>query len=87
MQALEGTLKDFHAIIPAGGVGSRLWPLSRAEAPKFLHDLTGSGHTLLRDTWNRVLPLAGSAGIFGVSAALMLLWLVLAWPMKASARR
>ncbi len=67
MQALEGTLKDFHAIIPAGGVGSRLWPLSRAEAPKFLHDLTGSGHTLLRDTWNRVLPLAGSAGIVVVT--------------------
>ncbi len=63
MQALEGTLTDFHAIIPAGGVGSRLWPLSRAEAPKFLHDLTGSGHTLLRDTWNRLLPLAGAAGI------------------------
>ena len=38
--------------IPAGGIGSRLWPLSRAEAPKFLHDLTGSGHSLLRDTWD-----------------------------------
>lgn len=63
MRALEGTLPDFHAIIPAGGVGSRLWPLSRADAPKFLHDLTGSGHTLLRDTWDRILPLAGSAGI------------------------
>ena len=34
-----------------------------------------------------VFKLAGSAGIFGVSAALMLVWLVLAWPMKASARR
>ncbi len=36
-------LDRFYAIIPAGGIGSRLWPLSRAEAPKFLHDLTGSG--------------------------------------------
>jgi len=63
MHALEGSIPDFHAIIPAGGVGSRLWPLSRAEAPKFLHDLTGSGHTLLGDTWNRLLPLAGGAGI------------------------
>lgn len=67
MHAIEGTLPDFHAIIPAGGVGSRLWPLSRAEAPKFLHDLTGSGHTLLRDTWNRVLPLAGANGIMVVT--------------------
>lgn len=48
----------FHAIIPAGGIGSRLWPLSRASAPKFLHDLTGSGQTLLQDTWDRVTPLA-----------------------------
>lgn len=67
MHEIEGTLSHFHAIIPAGGVGSRLWPLSRAEAPKFLHDLTGSGHTLLRDTWNRVLPLAGAEGIMVVT--------------------
>eukprot|EP01031_Cornospumella_fuschlensis_P013280 gene13280-16240_t len=44
----------FYAVIPAGGIGSRLWPLSRADAPKFLHDLTGSGNTLLRDTWDRL---------------------------------
>lgn len=67
MQQLEGALPDFHAVIPAGGVGSRLWPLSRAEAPKFLHDLTGTGRTLLRETWERVLPLAGSAGIMVVT--------------------
>ncbi|WP_314854001.1 sugar phosphate nucleotidyltransferase, partial [uncultured Microbacterium sp.] len=30
-------IDDFYAVIPAGGVGSRLWPLSRADAPKFLH--------------------------------------------------
>lgn len=52
-------IEDFYAIIPAGGIGSRLWPLSRADAPKFLHDLTGSGQTLLRDTWDRLEPLAG----------------------------
>ena len=34
-------VERFHAVIPAGGIGSRLWPLSRAGAPKFLHDLTG----------------------------------------------
>lgn len=52
-------IEDFYAVIPAGGIGSRLWPLSRAEAPKFLHDLTGSGQTLLRDTWDRLAPLTG----------------------------
>jgi len=50
---------DFYAVIPAGGIGSRLWPLSRADAPKFLHDLTGSGNSLLRDTWDRLEPLVG----------------------------
>ncbi|MFE1645698.1 mannose-1-phosphate guanylyltransferase [Microbacterium sp. P01] len=53
-------IDDFYAVIPAGGIGSRLWPLSRADAPKFLHDLTGSGQTLLRDTWDRLEPLAGA---------------------------
>lgn len=67
MHALDGPLPDFHAIIPAGGVGSRLWPLSRAETPKFLHDLTGSGHTLLRDTWQRLAPLTGNDNIMVVT--------------------
>lgn len=60
-------MSDFYAIIPAGGIGSRLWPLSRADAPKFLHDLTGSGHTLLRDTWERLRPLAGDDRIMVVT--------------------
>lgn len=53
-------IERFHAVIPAGGIGSRLWPLSRASAPKFLHDLTGSGQTLLQDTWDRITPVSGS---------------------------
>jgi len=57
----------FHSVIPAGGIGSRLWPLSRANAPKFLHDLTGSGHTLLQDTWDRLRPLAGEGRIMVVT--------------------
>ncbi|GAA2988469.1 mannose-1-phosphate guanylyltransferase [Microbacterium terrae] len=56
-------IDDFYAVIPAGGIGSRLWPLSRADAPKFLHDLTGSGNSLLRDTWDRLEPLAGPGRI------------------------
>lgn len=48
----------FHAVIPAGGAGTRLWPLSRRGAPKFLHDLTGSGRSLLQQTVDRLTPLA-----------------------------
>ncbi|NUR80916.1 MAG: NTP transferase domain-containing protein [Dermatophilaceae bacterium] len=47
------------AVIPAGGSGTRLWPISRRHSPKFLHDLTGSGQSLLRETWDRLSPLVG----------------------------
>ncbi len=60
-------LDRFYSIIPAGGIGSRLWPLSRADAPKFLHDLTGSGATLLRGTWDRLVPLSGPDRIMVVT--------------------
>ncbi len=47
------------AVVPAGGAGTRLWPLSRAGAPKFLHDLGGTGRTLLQATYDRLEPLVG----------------------------
>ena len=45
-------------MIPAGGSGTRLWPLSRPDRPKFLLDLTGSGATLLQSTVARLAPVA-----------------------------
>lgn len=57
----------FYSVIPAGGIGSRLWPLSRADAPKFLHDLTGSGETLLKETWDRLAPISGPDRIMVVT--------------------
>ena len=51
-------IPHFWAVIPAGGAGTRLWPLSRRRVPKFLHDLTGSGRTLLQGTVDRLAPLA-----------------------------
>ncbi len=67
MAQQRGTLDRFYSVIPAGGIGSRLWPLSRADAPKFLHDLTGSGSTLLRATWDRLSPLSGADRIMVVT--------------------
>jgi mannose-1-phosphate guanylyltransferase len=52
-------LAHFWAVVPAGGSGTRLWPLSRAGSPKFLHDLTGSGRSLLQETVDRLTPLTG----------------------------
>jgi len=45
------------AVIPAGGSGTRLWPLSRAGHPKFLHPLTGTAASLLQATVQRLAPL------------------------------
>ncbi len=67
MSHISGPFADFYSIIPAGGIGSRLWPLSRADAPKFLHDLTGSGNTLLKDTWDRLVPLSGADRVMVVT--------------------
>jgi mannose-1-phosphate guanylyltransferase len=50
---------DLHAVVPAGGSGTRLWPLSRAGNPKFLHPLTGTGRSLLQATFDRLAVLVG----------------------------
>ncbi|MFC4554289.1 mannose-1-phosphate guanylyltransferase [Georgenia faecalis] len=60
-------IPGFHAIVPAGGAGTRLWPLSRRDHPKFLLDLTGTGRTLLQSTWDRLVPLAGPRGVVVVT--------------------
>ncbi|GAA0921065.1 mannose-1-phosphate guanylyltransferase [Virgisporangium ochraceum] len=47
-----------YAVVLAGGSGTRLWPLSRAGHPKFLHPLTGTSSTLLQATAERLDGLA-----------------------------
>lgn len=57
----------FYAVIPAGGSGTRLWPLSRAGHPKFLHALTGTPLSLLQATYGRLNDLATPATTFVVT--------------------
>jgi len=56
-----------HAVILAGGSGTRLWPLSRAGNPKFLHPLTGTRATLLQATAARLRPIASPEQTFVVT--------------------
>ena len=63
------SLASFHAVIPAGGAGTRLWPLSRAARPKFLLDLDGSGRSLLQQTWDRLADLIPPERIHVVTGA------------------
>lgn len=46
--------KNNYAILMAGGVGSRFWPVSRASFPKQFHDMLGTGQSLLQSTFSRL---------------------------------
>ena len=48
-----------HAVILAGGSGTRFWPLSRAKKPKQFLPLV-TGRTLIAETFLRVEPLCGA---------------------------
>ena len=49
--------KNYYAILMAGGVGSRFWPVSTTEFPKQFHDMLGSGETLIQKTFSRLTKL------------------------------
>jgi mannose-1-phosphate guanylyltransferase len=57
-----------HAVIMAGGSGTRFWPASRSLRPKQLLPLT-SDRTLLRMTLDRILPLVPAERIWVVTTA------------------
>ncbi|WP_299778469.1 mannose-1-phosphate guanylyltransferase [uncultured Formosa sp.] len=46
--------KNNYAIIMAGGVGSRFWPVSMNSFPKQFHDMLGTGETLIQKTFQRL---------------------------------
>lgn len=45
---------NYYAVIMAGGIGSRFWPVSTSEFPKQFHDMLGTGQTLLQKTFQRL---------------------------------
>ena len=49
-------MMDTHVVIMAGGIGSRLWPLSTPERPKQFIDVLGVGKSLIQLTVERFLP-------------------------------
>ena len=58
------TLKDTYAVILAGGIGTRFWPVSRESRPKQFVDILGTGSTLIQDAYNRFLNLVPQENIF-----------------------
>ena len=55
--------KNYYAVILAGGVGSRFWPVSKSSYPKQFHDMMGRGETLLQSTFHRLTKVIPSGNI------------------------
>lgn len=56
--------KNYYAILMAGGVGSRFWPVSTQDFPKQFHDMLGTGETLIQKTFNRLANIIPKENIF-----------------------
>ena len=59
--------EHFYCVIMAGGIGSRFWPISRADKPKQFLDFTSSGESFLRMTYNRMKTVIPEKNILVVS--------------------
>lgn len=60
-------MRNRYCVIMAGGVGSRFWPVSRNSMPKQFLDITGSGKTFLRETFDRFAKILPAENIFVVT--------------------
>lgn len=56
--------KNYYAVIMAGGIGSRFWPVSRVDFPKQFHDMLGTGDTLIQKTFKRLNNIIPSENIY-----------------------
>jgi mannose-1-phosphate guanylyltransferase len=54
---------NYYAILMAGGVGSRFWPVSTSDYPKQFHDMLGTGDTLIQKTFNRLAKIIPAENI------------------------
>lgn len=59
--------KNYYAVIMAGGIGSRFWPMSRTKHPKQFIDILGTGRTLIQQTFYRLSKICSSENIYIVT--------------------
>lgn len=57
-------MKNYYALIMAGGIGSRFWPISRTAHPKQFIDILGTGKTLIQQTFERFQKIVPTENIF-----------------------
>ena len=58
-----------HVVIMAGGIGSRLWPLSTPDVPKQFIDVLGVGRSLIQLTTDRFAPVCKPENFWVVTGA------------------
>lgn len=61
--------KNCYCVIMAGGKGTRFWPVSRSRKPKQFLDLTHTGKTVIRQTYERFLRIVPQENILVVTSA------------------
>lgn len=59
---------DRYAVIMAGGIGTRFWPLSTTRKPKQFHDILGTGKTFIQITYERLKKVVPIENIFVVTS-------------------
>lgn len=57
-----------YVAIMAGGIGSRFWPMSRANYPKQFLDILRTGKTLIQQTFDRYRKLVPAENIFVITS-------------------
>lgn len=62
-------LKNTYAIIMAGGIGSRFWPVSREQRPKQFIDILGTGKTLIQEAFDRYVEVVAKENIYIITNA------------------
>lgn len=56
-----------HLVIMAGGVGSRIWPMSTSDRPKQFIDMLGVGRSLIQLTYDRFEGVCASENVWVVT--------------------
>src|ERR1043165_913247 len=56
--------QHYYAAILAGGLGTRLWPKSRASFPKQFLDILNTGETLIQSAYKRYASFIAPENIF-----------------------
>lgn len=65
--SLSASRNDPYVLIMAGGIGSRFWPASRENKPKQFLDITGSGTSLIRMTFERFAAFIPAENIYVIT--------------------